>query len=101
MGALNAPPDGPCSRQTHLLTRKEDLSMASYVPNQLFQVPLAELQPDPAQPRKYMDPAALDEMTASIGQVGNRPKRWRIGSESDGAFNHYSGGRLRRNTQTD
>ena len=44
--------------------------MASYLPNQLYQVPLAELQPDPAQPRKYMDPVALDEMTASVGQVG-------------------------------
>jgi len=44
--------------------------MATYLPNQLFQVPLAELQPDPAQPRKYMDPVALDEMTASVGQVG-------------------------------
>ena len=44
--------------------------MAAYLPNQLFQVSLAELQPDPAQPRKYMDPVALDEMTASIGQVG-------------------------------
>ena len=30
--------------------------MASYLPNQLYQVPLAELQPDPAQSRKYMDP---------------------------------------------
>jgi hypothetical protein len=44
--------------------------MASYLPNQLFQVPLAELQPDPARPRKYMDPVALDEMTASVGPVG-------------------------------
>ncbi len=44
--------------------------MATYVSNQLYQVPLAELQPDPTQPRKYMDPAALEEMTASIGQVG-------------------------------
>ncbi len=44
--------------------------MATYVPNQLYQVPLAELQPDPAQPRKYMDPAALEEMTASVSQVG-------------------------------
>ena len=44
--------------------------MATYVKNQLYQVPLAELQPDPAQPRKYMDPVALDEMTASVGQVG-------------------------------
>jgi hypothetical protein len=44
--------------------------MASYLPNQLFQEPLAELQPDPTQPRKYMDPAVLDEMTASVSQVG-------------------------------
>jgi ParB family chromosome partitioning protein len=44
--------------------------MASYLPIQLFQMPLAELQPDSTQPRKYMDPVALDEMTASIGQVG-------------------------------
>ena len=44
--------------------------MATYVPHQLYQVPLAELQPDPAQPRKHMDPAALEEMTASVGQVG-------------------------------
>ena len=44
--------------------------MASYLPNQLYQAPLAELQPDPAQTRKYMAPAALDKMTASVGQVG-------------------------------
>ena len=45
--------------------------MATYVKNQLYMVPLAELQPDPAQPRKYMDPVALDKLMASIGQVGN------------------------------
>jgi ParB family chromosome partitioning protein len=44
--------------------------MTTYLPGQLYQVPLAELQPDPAQPRKYMDSVALDEMTASVGQVG-------------------------------
>jgi ParB family transcriptional regulator, chromosome partitioning protein len=42
----------------------------TYSPNQFHQVPLAELQPDPAQPRKYMDPAALEELTASVNQVG-------------------------------
>ena len=42
----------------------------TYSPNQLYQVPLAELQPDPAQPRKYMDPVALEELTASVSQVG-------------------------------
>jgi ParB family chromosome partitioning protein len=41
-----------------------------YAPNQLHQVPLAELQPDPTQPRKYIDPAALEELTASIKQMG-------------------------------
>jgi ParB family chromosome partitioning protein len=41
-----------------------------YSPNQLYQVPLVELQPDPAQPRKYIDPAALEELTASVSQVG-------------------------------
>jgi len=33
-------------------------------------VPLAELQPDPTQPRKHIDPVALDEMTASVSQMG-------------------------------
>ena len=33
-------------------------------------MPLAELQADPNQPRKYMDPAALEELTASVGQMG-------------------------------
>jgi hypothetical protein len=44
--------------------------MAAYQPGQLYQVPLAELQADPNQPRKYMDPAALEELTASVGQMG-------------------------------
>jgi hypothetical protein len=71
VGALKALTDGPCSRQTHLLTRKEDHSITtSYVPNQLYQVPLAELQPDPTQPRKHIDPVALDEMTASVSPMG-------------------------------
>jgi len=45
-------------------------TLETYVPSQLYQVPLAVLRPDPAQPRKYMDPAAIEEMTASVGQVG-------------------------------
>ncbi|MCE5264321.1 MAG: ParB/RepB/Spo0J family partition protein [Deltaproteobacteria bacterium] len=44
--------------------------MATYEKNQLHMVPLAEIQPDPGQPRKYMDPAALEELTASIRQMG-------------------------------
>ncbi|MDA8125489.1 MAG: ParB/RepB/Spo0J family partition protein [Deltaproteobacteria bacterium] len=42
----------------------------AYQTSQLYQVPLAELQADPMQPRKYMDPAALDELTASVAQMG-------------------------------
>jgi len=45
-------------------------TMAMFAPNQLHCVPLAELQPDPMQPRKYLDPQALEELTASVGQVG-------------------------------
>ena len=36
--------------------------MASYLPNQLYQVPLAELQPDPAQPHKYQEVSILLEI---------------------------------------
>jgi hypothetical protein len=44
--------------------------MATFAPNQLHSVPLAELQPDPTQPRKYLDPLAFEELTASVGQIG-------------------------------
>ncbi len=44
--------------------------MATYEKNRLYQVPLAELQPDPTQPRKYMAPLALEELTASVSQIG-------------------------------
>jgi len=46
------------------------LTSEAYSPNQLYSIPLAELQPDPNQPRKYLDPQALDELTASVAQVG-------------------------------
>ncbi|MCX5856123.1 MAG: ParB/RepB/Spo0J family partition protein [Deltaproteobacteria bacterium] len=42
----------------------------SYVRNHLYFVPLADLQPDPNQPRKYLDSTALAELTASIVQHG-------------------------------
>ena len=44
--------------------------MLTYEINRLYQVPLAELQPDPTQPRKYIDPVALAGLTASISQMG-------------------------------
>ena len=45
-------------------------SNETYVRNQLYNINLADLQPDPNQPRKYMDPTALEELTASIRQHG-------------------------------
>ena len=44
--------------------------MATYEKNQLYNVPLAEIQRDPNQPRQYIDPAALEELTASVRQHG-------------------------------
>jgi len=59
--------------------------MAMYAPNQLHAVPLAELQPDPMQPRKYLDPLALEELTASVGQVGIIERRpWSTTSAQQG-----------------
>jgi ParB family chromosome partitioning protein len=42
----------------------------TYEPNRLYAIHLAELMPDPNQPRKYFDPAALEELTASVAQNG-------------------------------
>ena len=42
----------------------------TYVKGRLYKLPLADLQPDPAQVRKFMDPIALNELTASIQKHG-------------------------------
>lgn len=41
-----------------------------YVKGQLYNLNITDLYQDAAQPRKYIDPAALDELTASIRQHG-------------------------------
>jgi len=41
-----------------------------YVKGRLYKIKLAELQADPNQARKYMDPIALNELTASIQKLG-------------------------------
>ena len=41
-----------------------------YEKGKLYQLDLAQLQSDPSQPRKYMDPLALEEMTASVAKHG-------------------------------
>jgi ParB family chromosome partitioning protein len=42
----------------------------TYISGQLYLINLSELLPDPDQPRKYMDPAALTEMVDSIKEHG-------------------------------
>ena len=44
--------------------------MVSYDKNRLYMVPLAEIQADPGQPRQFMEPVALQELTASMTQMG-------------------------------
>jgi len=54
------------------LEKKEDLmaTTKNYKPNQLYAVPLSDLQADANQPRKFLDPQALEELTASVTQHG-------------------------------
>lgn len=42
----------------------------AYVKGQLYNINITDLHTDPDQPRKYMDPQALDELAASIRQHG-------------------------------
>jgi ParB family chromosome partitioning protein len=36
----------------------------------LYDLPIIDIKPDPAQPRKYMDPEAMEELVASVKQLG-------------------------------
>lgn len=45
-------------------------AVARYEKGQLYHLPLTDLQADPNQPRKYMDPQALEDLAASIAQHG-------------------------------
>ena len=42
----------------------------NYTKGSIYQLDLATLRPDPAQARKYLDPARLAELTASVGKFG-------------------------------
>lgn len=44
--------------------------MSAYEKGKLYELPIGEIQNDPHQPRKYMDPEALQELTASITKHG-------------------------------
>ena len=37
---------------------------------ELYHLPIIDIKPDSEQPRKYMDVQALDELAASIKQLG-------------------------------
>jgi ParB-like chromosome segregation protein Spo0J len=41
-----------------------------YEKGQLYQIALSDLQTDPNQPRKVIDPQALEELTTSIAKMG-------------------------------
>ena len=42
----------------------------TYKKGKLYDLPIIDLKPDPNQPRKSMDPQALEELTASVQRVG-------------------------------
>ena len=42
----------------------------TYQKGQLYQISIIDFKPDPNQPRKYMDPQALEDLAASLKSVG-------------------------------
>ncbi|MDD5168284.1 MAG: ParB/RepB/Spo0J family partition protein [Syntrophales bacterium] len=42
----------------------------TYTKGRIYKIPLSDLQADPGQPRKFIDPVALAELTASISKLG-------------------------------
>ena len=53
-----------------VLAKKEDLFMTTYTKGKLYRLKLADLQPDPNQARKFMDPIAINDLAASILKSG-------------------------------
>lgn len=47
-----------------------DGAPSAYVESGLAQLPVSSIEPDPEQPRRHFDDAALDELAASIGARG-------------------------------
>lgn len=48
----------------------ETTNSTTYQKGTLYEISLNELLADPQQPRKSIDPQALDELTASVGKIG-------------------------------
>jgi ParB family chromosome partitioning protein len=58
------------------------LATPQYVKGNLYQLSIADLRPDPDQPRKVIDPVALEDLKASITQLGIlTPLLFRVGEE--------------------
>ena len=56
------------------------MATATYKKGKLYELPIADVQPDPNQPRKSMDSQALEELVASIKTHGIiQPILFRIG----------------------
>jgi len=59
------------------------MATATYKKGKLYELPIADVQPDPNQPRKSMDPQALEELVASIKTHGIiQPILFRVDAES-------------------
>ena len=55
-----------------------------YEKAQLYQINLSELQADPDQPRKVIDPQSLEDITASVAKLGVlQPILFRLDSEGN------------------
>jgi len=58
------------------------LATPQYEKGNLYQVPITDLRPDPDQPRKVIDPVALEDLKASIRELGIlTPLLFRVGEE--------------------
>ena len=59
------------------------MTTAKYEKGKLYELSIIDLKPDPNQPRKSMDPQALEELTASITRVGIiQPLLFRVDADS-------------------
>ena len=59
------------------------MATVAYKKGKLYDLPVGDLNPDPNQPRKSMDPQALEELTASVTRVGIiQPLLFRVDAES-------------------
>lgn len=59
--------------------------MTTYEKGKLYDINLTDLQADPNQPRKVIDPQALEELTASVTRHGVLvPILFRVGTEIEG-----------------